>query len=114
MELIDIYHAATDKYLRNTLLEVSSRSDTITCNKFIPAFAVMAHHCGSTLRYYHLEVEELEVLLFESLTLLPVLIQTFMKSYLAVTLATCIHSNGSTTLHIKVLPMTRGAQPVVP
>ena len=66
MELIDIYHAATDKYLRNTLLEVSS-SDTITCN-FIPAFAITAHRCGSTLHYNQLEVEELEVLLFDIVT----------------------------------------------
>ena len=63
--LIGTYHAETDKYLQRTLSEVSSR-DTITCN-FIPAFAVIAHLCGSTLRRDQLE-EELEVLLFDIVT----------------------------------------------
>jgi len=39
-----------------------------------------------------------------SLTLLPVLIQTFIGSYLMATPRTYIHHSGSTTLHIKAPP----------
>jgi hypothetical protein len=65
LALTDLYHVKTDEYIRNTLLQVSS-DDTITCN-FIPAFAVTAHLCRSTLAHDQLG-EELEVLLFDIVT----------------------------------------------
>jgi len=64
MALFGLYHVETDRYLRETLLQVSSSSTTTS--HFIPAFAVTAHCCRST---FHQQLEEeLEVLLFNLVT----------------------------------------------